>query len=192
MLKRYSEQEMLDYWKGRLGISVSPAVAGYRDRTALDRKILDEVDLWYEEMLQSAPFDKVPVSDMAEAVSCRRLTDNSVEIALPEEAVRMVALRLQDWDADEVECYSQYSDTARLQRNRLTRATVDDPAVISRPGVLEVHGLDPEEEEEEGTAGDTALWHRPYVKKLQMVTRPAKGTYVLDPVLLRRSELRVH
>lgn len=59
MLKRYSEQEMLDYWKGRLGISVSPAVAGYRDRTALDRKILDEVDLWYEEMLQSAPFDKV-------------------------------------------------------------------------------------------------------------------------------------
>ena len=132
MLKRYSEQEMLDYWKGRLGISVSPAVAGYRDRTALDRKILDEVDLWYEEMLQSAPFDKVPVSDMAEAVSCRRLTDNSVEIALPEE------------------------------------------------------------EAEEGTAGETALWHRPYVKKLQMVTRPAKGTYVLDPVLLRRSELRVH
>ena len=34
----------------------------------------------------------------------------------------MVALRMQDWDADEVECYSQYSDTARLQRNRLTRA----------------------------------------------------------------------
>lgn len=186
MLKTFTETEMLDYWKRRLGLKASPAVVGHKDYTALDKKLLDEIEIWYNDLLQNAPIDKVPVADFASDVACRRLSENTAEITIPQDAVRFVALRMEDWKCDEIETHSVYSDIARLQRNRLTRATIADPVVLERPGLLEAHGLREYDDEI-----DLSL-QTPTIKKLEMVCRPKQGTFTLDPTLLRRSELRFH
>ena len=121
----------------------------------------------------------------------------SAQIDLPERGVRLVSVRMHEWACDEVECYSAYSAVARLQRNRLTRATVDEPVVLRRPGRIEVHGLEPPSQTQASANADsgsamppsTAV---PKIDSLEMVVRPPKGTYILDSTLLRQSQLLIH
>lgn len=194
MLKTYSDKQMLAYWKRRLGLEASASVAGENDLTDFDRKLLDDIDIWYADLLENAPADRLPTEDVAGEVACHYSSDNSAVITLPQRAVRMVSLKMADWGADEVETYSIYSDVARLQRNRLTRADVDDPIILRRPGALEVHGLlSPLDDGISPLGAFVAPFEkRPELESLKMVVRPEEGTYILDPTLLRRSRLMIH
>ena len=197
MLRTYTESEMLIYWKRRLGLKASAAVVGEEDMTELDRKLLADIDSWYDDLLANAPVERLPVEDMKDEVSCRYISDNAAQIDLPERGVRLVSVRMHEWACDEVECYSPYSAVARLQRNRLTRATVDEPVVLRRPGRIEVHGLEPPSQAQASATADngaamppsTAV---PKIDSLEMVVRPPKGSYILDTTLLRQSQLLIH
>lgn len=186
---------MLTYWKRRLRLKASAAVVGEEDMTELDLKLLADIDSWYDDLLANAPVERLPVEDMKDEVSCRYISDNAAQIDLPERGVRLVSVRMHEWSCDEVECYSAYSAVARLQRNRLTRATVDEPVVLRRPGRIEVHGLEPPSsaaayaETGAGMPPSTAV---PKIDSLEMVARPPKGTYILDSTLLRQSQLLIH
>lgn len=194
MLRKYTEQEMLSYWKRRMGLEASGSVGGEKNLTELDRKLLDDIDIWYADLLENAPADRVPTEDVATEVSCRYTSENSALITLPPRGVRMVSVKMADWSSDEVESYSIYSDVARLQRNRLTRADTDSPVVLRRPGHLEVHGLRSPLEEGISPRGAFVgpVGSTPQLESLTMVVRPEAGTYVLDPTLLRRSSLLIH
>lgn len=193
MLKTFTETEMLDYWKRKLGLKASHSVGGEDDKTELDRRLLDEIDLWYDDMLATAPVDRLPTIQLADSVAARYLDDNSAEIILPERAMRLVNLRMKEWTAPEVEEHSVYSDLMRLQHNRLTRASVDEPAVFRRPGRLEVHGLStPPQVSEYPDSPKPLPTATPSILSLEMVMRPENGTYIVDTALLRRSNLTLH
>ena len=191
MLKTFTRSEMLTYWKRRLGLKASPVVAGETDLTEVDRKLLDDIDIWYDDVLLSAPVDKLPVRNVAADVIAYYVDDNSAEIAIPDECIRLVSIKMNDWDGDEPETYSVYSDIARLQRNRLTRATTDEPVVMRRPGRLVVCGLNPPVATLAGS-DKPAVKHEASLERLEMVVRPPEGTYVLDRTLLKHSQLTIH
>lgn len=199
MMKTFTAAQMLEYWKRRLGFKASSKVSGVNDQTQLDTLLMQDIDEWYEDILLSAPPEKVPTRDGAEETAGIFITVNACELYLPEDAVRMVALRMEEWPVEEVETYSVYSDIGRLQRNRLTRATVDDPVVLSRPGRLEVHGVTPPESLEEALSYSASSSEqmppkkdRPKIARLEVVYRPPEGTYILDTSLLRQSRLSIH
>lgn len=191
MLKTFTREEMLLYWKRRLGLRVSakPQV----ENSEVDQRLMDEIDIWYDDLLATAPADKLPVEDVSGDSAVRYIDENSARIDYPSRGVRLVALRMRDWKADEVESVSPYSDVARLQRNRLTRATTDEPVVVSKLDCLEAHGLEgpasvavPDESEMPAAAP------RPIIDKLLMVVRPEEGTYVLDRSLFKGQTLAIH
>lgn len=191
MLKTFTQSEMLTYWKRRLGLKASPVLAGENDLTEVDRKLLDDIDIWYDDVLLSAPVEKLPVRNVAPDVIAYYVDDNSAEIALPDECLRLVSVKMRDWEGDETEAYSVYSDIARLQRNRLTRATIDEPVVVRRPGRLVVHGLNAPVAAY-AAADKPSVKHEAALERLEMVVRPPEGTYILDRTLLKHSQLTIH
>lgn len=196
MLKTYTQAQMLTYWKRHLGMKASSVLTDDHDLTELDLKLLSDIDAWYDDLLAEAPAEKLPVADLSASAAARYISDNAAEIILPEPGMRLVSVKMSDWQAAEVDTYSAYSDMARLQRNRLTRATTDDPVVIRRPGRIEVHGLNtpdmPQVSDKDVTMQSPAPTIRPQVETLEMVIHPPQGTYVLDSTLLRRSRLYIH
>lgn len=199
MLKTYSQSEMLTYWKRRLGLSVSSPLSTGEDLTQLDLKLLDDINAWYDDILAEAPPEKLPVEDVGPVTAARYISDNAAELTPPSRGIRLVALRMADWSSDEVESYSVYSDMARLQRNRLTRATADDPVVLHRPGHFEAHGLPsapaivkPVTPPAGGSDGVQPVPSIPEITHLMMVVRPPEGYYTLDTTLLRHSQLYIN
>lgn len=195
MLKTYTQSQMLTYWKRHLGLKASSAVRDEADMTELDLKLLDDIDAWYEDLLCEAPPEKLPVADVADTAPVRYISDNAAEILFPANGVRLVDVKMKEWQCAEAETFSAYSDVARLQRNRLTRATIDEPVIIRRPGRIEVHGLEtpslPEIKEDTYFSHIAALI-TPTVSSLRMVVHPPEGTYVLDSTLLRHARLYIH
>lgn len=194
MLKTYTQSEMLAYWKRRLGLRTSTALGDATDMTELDRKLLDDIDIWYEDLLAEAPASHLPVEDVADEASGYYISDNAAEITPPERGVRLLSLKLSDWRQAETESYSVYSDIGRLQRNRLTRATAEEPVVLHRPGHYEAHGLSwsPFDINSALKPDYTPIVDRPVITQMEMVVRPPQGYYTLDTTLLRRSHLYIN
>lgn len=186
MIKKYSQLEMLNIWKRKLGLKSSYRSVGISDLSELDKRLLQDIDAWYDEVLHSAPVEKLPREDLAGEAYSTYLTDNSVQVLLPARGIRLVAVKLREWEVEESETVSPWSDTARLQRNKLTRATSEDPVIVARPGKLILHGIrDPYSEEEPSGPIKVPGLAKPELQVLEMVVRPEDGSYVMDQSILR-------
>lgn len=175
MLKTYTEAEILQYWKRRLGLAAADAPSPSSDLTELDARLLGDIQSWYANLLATAPPQCVPLANLAAEAEILSAADGMATLRLPDRGVRPVQLRMEGWDAPVRTFVGPHSDVARLQRYRWTRATPADPAAILLPGRLEVYGLP-----------DAT----PCVAELLMTAYPDDG-YVLDPALLSRSTLLI-
>lgn len=189
MKKVFTSDEMLRYWKRRLGLPLEEPGC---DVMGLDDKLRDDIRIWYADLLLKAPPEYLPVENVAAECSTCYISDNAAAIYPPVRAVRLVSLKMKEWSLDEIETFSPYSETGRLQGNRLTRATVDEPVVLSRPGRLEAHGINVPDDAEIIPSGHGPQGNRgPRPEYLEMVVMP-HDEYILEEALLARSELMIH
>lgn len=192
MIKRFSETEMLAYWKRRLGLAATPGVTGTADANQLDAKLLDDIRAWYADLLLTAPRQLLPCEDLKEEADGRYAGENCLEIILPERGVRFVSVKLEAWDAPVDFAWRPDSRRAALQRRRETWATPDAPVVVEGVHRIFVHGLP------SGMASDAAAVAAqedsdrvppfrplPGIDSLMMVAAPADGSFELDPSLLK-------
>ena len=178
MLQTYTEAQMLQYWKRRLGL-IAPAAAESAeepsDLTELDRRLLDDIRAWYAQVLRTAPADAVPVADLASEAVVLMCGEGMACVRLPDRGTRLMELMLEGWEHPLRIFAAPGSDLARLQRYPWTRGTPDDPAAILMPGRLEIYGVPP---------------GQPEIRELLMVAAPTEG-FTLDPALLRNAQLLV-
>lgn len=201
MIKSYSKQEMLERWKRAYGLVASPGLSGLSDRSALDELLLDEIDLWYDRLLLDADPGLLPRADVSAGAETMWLTSNSAEVRFPDRGVRPVRLRMKGWTHDVTLFEAPSSLRAQMQTLQWARATPRTPVAILFPGRLEAHGFDctaPEAGADcaasgtdadcvaPGTADLRDAECRPVIELLEMVVRPADGTYIIDTSLLPR------
>ena len=196
MLKRYTEEEMLAFWKRRLGLSSSPGVVGTSDGNRLDAKLTDDIRAWYADLLLTAPRQLLPCEDLKDESTGRYVGENCLELVLPERGVRFVSLKLEAWDAAVEATFAPASRRAGLQKYRETWATPDAPVIVEGVHRLFVHGLPsgnvPMAAQSAGEAGSVPPYRPlPPIESLMMVAAPADGAFVLDPSLIRYGEMLV-
>lgn len=179
MLREYTPLALLACWKRRLGLAPlagGKMDAGEKDLTEVDRKLLDDIDLWYASLLEIAPVEMLPMADFSSTVIARPFCERGVEVQLPDEGIRLVEVKLKSWERGMTEFSKPGSDADILQFDPRTRACVASPVGVLFPGRLELFGA---------SDGDK-------VERLVMVRRPATGNYVFNPLLMDRYDLLIH
>lgn len=169
----FSEQQMLQYWKSRLGLAATYGTQPASDLSALDRKLSDDIAVWYESLLATAPEGTVPDADFHSVARIKEICSGGVVIDLPADGRRLLSLRMEGWSRTLRNFAAPRSDADRLQNDPLTRADTDDPVAVLHPRCVEVFGC-----------GDN-----PVLAELRMTCAPVGGGYELDARLLRDSEL---
>lgn len=204
MLQRFTSAEMLRYWKRRLGLLADGTITDEEDFSELDLKLVDDIRSWYADLLQSAPIGLLPIENLALETTVSAVGPNCVQVAIPERATRFVSVQLEGWAYHVDRVVPSNSHRAALQRVEIGRATADRPVVVEGAHSLYLYGLpavetavSPEARISGGVTGggsglaDGAERPLPVLKSLLMVAFPKDGTYVLDPGLLRHSELLI-
>lgn len=171
MIKTFSKEDMLAIWKRRYGLSASPGLSGLNDLNALDRLLLQEIDLWYDKLLLTAPPELLPREDIADEATPLWLTSNCAEIEFPPRGVRLLRLKMEGWERDVSRFVEPGSVEASMQNLMWARATPERPVAVLFGERVEVHGFE--------NPGRT-----PVVLRLEMVVRPTDGSYILDTSLL--------
>ncbi len=190
MLRTFTEQEMLDYWKRRLGLASSPGVetTGFDNR--LELKLIDDIRAWYANLLLTAPLHLLPIEDMSDKVAARFVGDNCLEISFPERGIRFLSLKLADWPARVDFTYPPEGIHARMQLNHITRATAERPIIVECNRRLMAYGLlSGAAPAETGIEAAPPLRPLPGIEILEMVAAPADGSYCLDEALLLNAQL---
>lgn len=179
MIRQYSKAEMLRYWKLRYGLATpsvgEPDSGVYSD---LDLKLLDDIELWYVDMLGRADPALLPVEDVAGRVGVNFLVPRGATIILPIDCVRAVSVKMSTWECPVSTFALPDSDLDLMQRNPVTRAVACAPAAVTRVGAIEVFGM------EEGR--ETEVDH------VMATLRGDPDYFRLDPRLLLSSELLIH
>ncbi len=186
MLQRYLPEEMLDYWKRRLGIAEASGVCKVvrRDAAALDAKLADDLQLWYSSLLEEADPRLLPVDDLSDLAQAEYADDSCVRVVLPARGIRLVRVEMRGWDAPLSRFVSPNCRLGRVQANPLTRNGRADPVGVLYDRELRLYGVMPRHEF--STPGQTPL------TGLYMVARPADGSFVFDDSLLRQAHLLIH
>lgn len=173
-MKRFSEQQMLQYWKRRYGLAALPGIKRLTDSNGLDEKLVEAIRAWYADLLRNAPAPLLPCAEMADEALVRKLSENSAVIFFPERGVRMTSVKMQGWAGRLAVAVDPNSDEAFLQNFSDTQGTPREPVAVRGEGRITVYGL------ADGVAS---------LESLTMVAAPADGYIELDESLLRHSEL---
>lgn len=184
-MKTFTQSEMLAWWKRRLGLAASPGLSGYSDRTQLDTYLLDDIESWYEKLLLTAPPELLPRENVASEARCAYLSDNCAEIVFPDRARRLLRVKMHEWRQPIDRFVAPDSPKARMQQLQYARGNMAEPVAVLMPDRVLVHGLDSDYRvnpamEMEGFGGA-----QPQLELLEMVARPADGSYRLHRSLLR-------
>lgn len=180
MIRQYSKAEMLDYWKVRYGLAAPRR--GQPDceepLSGLDLKLLDDIELWYIDLLGRADPAMLPVENVTAGVSANFLVARGATVLLPLDCIRVVSVKMSSWEFAVTTFALPDSDTDLMQRNPITRAIPCAPAAVLREGAIDVFGM------AEGREAE--------VERLMATVRGDPEYYRLDPRLLLSSELLIH
>lgn len=197
MIRRYSKSMLTDLWKLRAGITTLDCGCSVSRQDGSDLNSLIEYDIekWYANLLLTAPVELLPVEDIATEAAELYLGDNSALIKLPDDGVRLVAVRCLGWNYDLTSFVSPNSDIARIQRNPLLRASTNNPVAVLDGRNLLVYGVMPpdnvvvapqnSDDAEPQLSVDSDLNPLSKVlKSLKMIVKPPEGFYIFDDSLL--------
>lgn len=193
MLKVYNEQEMLDYWKMRLGLAdlTGSLHVKRHNGAALEAKLLSDIRAWYADLLYTAPAEKLPITDMTAEATASYVDDTAIEVVLPPRAVRVVSVELDGWGAPLSDFVSSNSTTGRRQLNPLTRNGRWHPVGVLYPGRMRLYGVIPRHEWEGLLAGQNPLTPTP-LTRLRVIATPADTSFALDESLLLTATLPIN
>ncbi len=168
-----TKDEMLAIWMRQHFLEPLRAdcVMSRIDGVDLEAIAVDEMRRWYVRMLGEAPAGMLAPSDIALTVSMRRAPQGTGIIVLPDNVVRVLAVKLSTWER-EATIVAGGSALGRRQGNRYSRGGVADPvAVLSPGGRLELFSL----------GSEVSV---PMVETLLVVEDPGPERYVMDERLL--------
>lgn len=168
-----TKEEMLAIWMRRHFFEPLRAdcVMSRSDGVDLEAIAVDEMRRWYVRMLGEAPAGMLAPVDIALTVAMRRTPQDTGIIMLPDNVVRVLAVKLSGWER-EAAIVTGGSAMCRLQGNRYSRGGVANPvAVLSPGGRLELFSL----------GSEVSV---PMVETLLVVEDPGPERYVMDERLL--------
>lgn len=167
----FSESEMLDYWKTRLHINPARRDCSIEndDGTDLDNFLIQQIRLWYANILTTAHPSQLPQKDLANTITM--LVSNSLvaRIKIPEEAIQPVLLKLSSWENPVSQFYSPDSFMATLQYDEFTRGRQKSPVAIILPNEIIMY---------------SAKTQLDFLGQAIFTIRPTQGTYILAESLL--------
>ncbi len=176
MLKTFTRNEMITYWKRRLGLGALNNSGETTDFGGLDSMLAMDIDVWYSDLLRKGDPALLPQRDFPGILGVW-LDDTCVMVRFPKDGSRFLSLKMAGWDAPLFTTVDPASETARRQRSPYLRATKCAPVAIRIAGGLIVYGVDSRE-----NGGNQ-------VHELIMTAAPSDGTFQLDPSLLADASL---
>lgn len=169
MIKRYSETEMLEFWRTAAGlepfrVNGTIVVSGGID---YDRILTERMRPWYLGLLDEADTAYVAVREIGAELQTARATDaGEAVIDLPDECRRITAVRMGGWDRSVAPTDSATFEQCRLRGlNPFSAASDTASATVDNSGRLHVT-LPP---------GREAV-----IELIEGVSDPGDGVYELD------------
>lgn len=135
MMIKLSKEEMLKEWKLRKGMipfSTSTMQLTRADSGSIDEMLQCEIDDWYAELLSREAPELLPQRDFSKEVNLITNEDLSVDIELPDDAVRVVSIRMSGWKRPARIIENSDSALARMQTSRYVSGKTNDPIALRR------------------------------------------------------------
>lgn len=137
MILHLTPTQMLEQW--RLHRGLHPLANGLSvtaaSDTPLDTLMMSEIEAWYQRLLTDGPEEwNDPVEYSANIHLPSTLAGEGVTFQLPENAVRLLAVRLTGWQCDARIITDPRSPEALRQLDPYTRATLSAPVAVVHPG----------------------------------------------------------
>ena len=168
-----TKDEMLALWMRRHFLEPlrSDCVVSRSDGVDTEAIAIDEMRRWYVRMLHEAPAEMLAPRNVALTVAMRRSPQGTGIIMLPDNVVRVVAVKLSIWER-EATIVTGDDALCRVQCNRYSRGGVARPVAVVWPGGrLELFSL----------GSEVSM---PMVETLLVVEDPGREKYVMDERLL--------
>ena len=172
MMLNLTEQEMLDLWKLRIGLTQArrDCTMEREDGIDADALLLSDIRQWYAHTLALAPTHLLPVEDVAGSVFADIATDGSITVKLPDNCVRPLCWHIEGWERDVTTFHSPDSLIAMQQSVKWLRGNEAHPIAVLHDSVLKLYSVTP------GFGGD--------IDKALCVVRPADGSYQFGSELI--------
>lgn len=143
MMIKLSKEEMLKEWKLRKGMipfSTSILQITRADSGSIDEMLQSEIDDWYADLLSREAPELLPQRNFASEVAIIDNGDLSIDIELPDDAVRVVSIRMSGWKRPARIIENSDSALARMQTSRYVSGKTSDPIAVKRGRRLTLYG----------------------------------------------------
>lgn len=165
---RLNQDEMLSLWRIRHALEPlhSDGVVTRADGIDLDRYLLNCIDDWYLNLLDTASVEYLAPADIKADVAVKRNDDNSAVIILPERCRRIIEVKLNCWLQPALIITDPASPDALLQQNPYSRGNPTAPVAIVNHRKLILYSI-PDN-------ADTSI------DRLLCIVNPDSGYYEMD------------
>lgn len=181
-----SEDEMLRYWLRGLGIvrAADGASVQGEPEAELTAAVKARMQSWYAELLLTGPNELLPCRDLAAKVTEVDVpVSNCLQIGLPQEGARLLAVQLMGWEMP-VRRFARYGSAAhRRQGDVWLRASQTRPVVVLEGRQALCYGIyafTAQPMERQLTVPPTL---RGRIQMLLMTAWPEDGSYTFDASL---------
>lgn len=168
MIINLSSDEMLDLW--RLNCALLPlredCVVERADGIDIDLLLHRRIRDWYLNLLDTAPVNLLAVTDIADQVAPRPLSDGSVAVDLPERCRRVVEVTLEGWNRPATIVDSAQLPVVTWQLNPYAMGSPDAPVAVVYDNSLRLYSA-PQSPSP------------PRLSSLRCIIEPDDGTYRL-------------
>ena len=140
---KLSTAEMLSLWRLRRQLEPlrSDCVVSRIDGIDTTELLQQEIDDWYESLLDTAPIEMLVVTDITQQVALNINNDGMATVILPEQCRRVVEVMVKEWEQPAT-LTSPDSALAIRQTNTFSRAGKSHPVAIKDQRTLRIYGID--------------------------------------------------
>lgn len=173
MMMNLTEQDMLELWKMRLGLTQSrrDCVIEREDGEDFDAKLLMDIRQWYASLLASAVTDWLPVEDVSDKLDVKTSDDGVVTVVLPDNCVRPVAFHVRGWKCDAAQFHVSGTIVAKQQDVEWLKGDSSRPIAVVDDTVISLYSV---------KSGEKAV-----VDKALCVVKPTDGSYIFSEEALQ-------
>lgn len=163
-----SENEMLALWRQVMNIDVNRTNCQVEvdDGIEIDALLRTHIKQWYDNLLETAPLQWLPQTDVASQAVATANSEGVVNIELPNGCVRLSQLMLQGWQQPVTQFHQPDDDVALMQTSPYLRGALCNPVAVLYEQSVMAYSIEP------GT--------QPVVTQLLAVMRNDAGKYVFS------------
>lgn len=140
---KLSTAEMLSLWRLRRQLEPlrSDCVVSRIDGIDTTELLQQEIDDWYESLLDTAPIEMLVVTDITQQVALNINSDAMGTVILPERCRRVIEVMTNVWSQPAI-LTSPDTALAMRQTNIFSRAGKSRPVTIKDHNLLRLYGID--------------------------------------------------